>query len=43
MNVHWAGGDGCHTVGVRSWLACVAGDLRALCDVAGTKAVMVDY
>jgi hypothetical protein len=34
MNIHWAGGDACHTVEGRGWVARVAGDLRALCDVA---------
>ena len=37
VNIHWAGGDARHTVGGRRWLACVARDLRVLCDAAGSK------
>ena len=43
MNIQWAGGDACHTVGVRRWLARVARDLRVLCDATGSTAVVVDY
>jgi hypothetical protein len=42
MNIHWAGGDASHTVGVRRWLARVGRDLRVLCDAAGSKAEVVD-
>ena len=42
MNIHWAGGDACQTVGVRRWLARVARDLRVLCGAKGSKAVVVD-
>jgi hypothetical protein len=42
MTIHWAGGDACHTVGVRRRLPRVARDLRVLCDAAGSQAVVVD-
>ena len=37
VNIHWAGRTARHTMERWRWLACVAGDLRALCDAVGEQ------